>query len=198
MKKIILLTTTTLLLFLLTSCSSNVKLEGTWKSINAKPSQLCEFKDGQYKLTLMLSEDEQASYYKEEDYVEEYTYEQEALNSEITKVTVKISDQNAKEFYKYKNLLGDYVKISVPAGNKFDLVIGEESKGFQIILKEDGSYETKYIYSSESFEIFPAGNYYVKKNIIYKDNSKSEENLKDELLYYILDDGLFSPIFKKK
>lgn len=129
----------------------------------------------------------------------------ENISDDITKITFE--DNNI--IYKYKNMLGELYITKVPSGNKFDLIIPTPSENWT------GSYpNAAYVFDKNGFyhscldtakcndtEKDHMGVYYkyIRKNNLIYFIDPSVENMNYQILYYIVDDGVFFPeLYKTK
>lgn len=139
----------------------------------------------------------------------------EQISDDITQITLdeettELSTDNIsnKIIYKYKNMLGGLYEIDIPSGKTFDLVIPTPSDNWAgsypnaaNVFDKNGIYHSCLdITKCEDTEENHMGVYYkyVRKNnlIYYIDPSITDMDY--QILYYIIDNGLFYPeLFKE-
>jgi len=124
-------------------------------------------------------------------------------NATIYENIIKISLDNDNILYKYKNILGTFYEVKIPSENKFDLVIPTPSDNWTglypnaaNVFNKNGFYHSCLdITNCNDTEDNHVGLYYkyvCKNNIIYFIDP-SVEGMNWQILYYIVEDGLFTP-----
>lgn len=125
------------------------------------------------------------------------------LIEEITNDITKIILENDNILYKYKNMLGALYEIEVPTGKTFDLIIPTPSNNWT------GSYpNAAYLFDKNGIlhscldttncndtEENHMGIYYkyIRKNDIIYFIDPSVKDMNYQILYYVVDNGLFYP-----
>lgn len=128
----------------------------------------------------------------------------EETSDDITKITL----DNDNILYKHKNMLGGLYEIEIPTGKTFDLVIPTPSDNWT------GSYpNTANVFDKNGFyhscldttncndtEENHIGIYYkyIRKNDIIYFTDTDTENMDYQILYYVVDGGLFFPQLYKE
>lgn len=128
-------------------------------------------------------------------------------NETICENIIKISLDDNNILYKYKNMLGTFYKVKIPSDNKFDLVIPTPSDNWTgsypnsaIVFDKSGvCHSCLDITNCHDTEEEHMGIYYkyIYKNDIIYFVDPSVDNMDWQILYYITDDGLFSPLLDK-
>lgn len=122
----------------------------------------------------------------------------EEISDDISKITldqevVKWSTQESSSntLYKYKNMIGEFLKIEVPDGKTFELHLNK------VWYDEDGQYHTcADINKCNCKETCPQ---YIRKNdMIYFQSMDEEHKNCYTISAYIMEDGLFFPELKKE
>lgn len=128
----------------------------------------------------------------------------ENISDDITKITF---DSDVIE-YKYKNMLGGLYELEIPSGKTFDLVIPTPSDNWAgsypnaaNVFDKNGIYHSCLdITKCEDTEENHMGVYYqyVRKNNLIYFIDPSISDMDYQILYYIVDDGLFYPELYKQ
>lgn len=124
-------------------------------------------------------------------------------NETIYENIIKISLDNDNILYKYKNIIGTFYEVKIPSENKFDLVIptpsdnrtGSYPNAANVFNKNGFYHSCLDITNCNDTEDNHVGLYYkyvCKNNIIYFIDP-SVEGMNWQILYYIVEDGLFTP-----
>lgn len=95
--------------------------------------------------------------------------------------------------YKYYNTLGNYYKTNgIPDTSTFDLIVFSEGGVYKVEFTADGTYisSTRSDINTEEYTVDFTCHYAKKENILYN----AENNY---VLYYIIDGGLYNPIYYK-
>ena len=119
----------------------------------------------------------------------------EEISNDITQITLdqKVVDGSTGEtsnetIYKYKNILGYFLKIEVPKGKTFKLQLSEYAW-----FDEEGQYQY-HLSNNDICQCSDSSPKYVRKgNIIYFQSMDEEHKDCYTIYYYIVDDGLFTP-----
>ena len=123
----------------------------------------------------------------------------ENISDKITKITF---DSGIIK-YKYKNMLGEIIFEKIPSQKTFDLIIPTPNENWTgshpneaIVFKKDGYYhsclDTTNCNDTEENHIGIYYKYICKDDLIYFIDP-SVENMNYQILYYIVEDGLFTP-----
>ena len=128
----------------------------------------------------------------------------EETSDDITKITL----DNDNILYKHKNMLGGLYEIEIPTGKTFDLVIPTPSDNWTgsypnaaNVFDKNGFYhsclDTTNCNDTEENHI---GIYYkyIRKNDIIYFIDPDIENMNYQILYYVVDGGLFFPQLYKE
>lgn len=117
----------------------------------------------------------------------------EQISNDITQIVLdqEITDGSTgetsnKTIYKYKNILGQFLKIEVPKGKTFKLPLSEYAW-----FDEEGQY---HLCNSNNCQCSDSSPKYVRKdNIIFFQSMDEEHKDCYTIGYYIVEDGLFTP-----
>ena len=128
----------------------------------------------------------------------------EETSDDITKIAL----DNDNILYKHKNMLGSLYEIEVPTGKTFDLVIPTPSDNWTgsypnaaNVFDKNGFYHSCLdITNCNDTEYNHIGIYYkyIRKNDIVYFIDPDIENMNYQILYYIVDGGLFFPQLYKE
>lgn len=123
----------------------------------------------------------------------------EEISNDITKITL----ENDNILYKYKNMLGGLYETEIPSSRKFDLIIptptdnwtGSYPNAANVFDKNGAYHSCLDITNCNDTEEDHIGIYYkyIRKNNLIYFIDPSVENMNYQILYYIVDDGLFFP-----
>lgn len=128
----------------------------------------------------------------------------EETSDDITKIAL----DNDNILYKHKNMLGSLYEIEVPTGKTFDLVIPTPSDNWTgsypnagNVFDKNGFYHSCLdITNCNDTEDNHIGIYYkyIRKNDIVYFIDPDIENMNYQILYYVVDSGLFFPQLYKE
>lgn len=125
------------------------------------------------------------------------------LSENISDDITKIAFDSDIIKYKYKNMLGGLYELEIPSGKTFDLIIPTPSDSWTgsypneaIVFNKDGFYhvclDATNCNDTEEDYLGIYYKYIRKKDVIYFVDP-SIDDMDYQILYYIVDDGLFSP-----
>lgn len=117
----------------------------------------------------------------------------EEISNDITQITLdqeitnwSTGETSNETIYKYKNILGQFFKIEVPKGKTFKLQLSEHAW-----FDEEGQY---HLCNGDNCQCSDSIPKYVRKdNLIYFQSMDEEHKDCYIIVYYIVEDGLFTP-----
>lgn len=139
----------------------------------------------------------------------------EEISDNITQITLdrEITEWSTGEtsnevIYKYKNMLGSFLETDVPTGKTFELVIPTPSENWTGSFPNAANVFDKNGYYHSCLDVAECNDTveehkgvfyeYVRKNNIIYFIDPSAENMNYQILYYIVDDGVFAPEYYKE
>lgn len=209
MRKYMILMFLSVSLFLLSGCSKTEKdisydtdLYGTYKdSLEGYDAsgKLYWIKDNTYTFkddnTYSFNYNETINGENKENKKEGKVISIDDINGDISKIELENGDSSI-QIYKYKNMLGYFFQIDVPKSKVFDLFIKnvESELNEGNVFNEEGLYHYCTNYDNCTDDSNNYIKYKKKDNYIYQ----SDDNGNWTILFYIVEDGLFSKQFIKE